>query len=150
MGNLIDKLADAAVTIATDINHSVTEVMVSTVDSVAIFSIDTERNTFQSYMDTQNNVAMILNNYGANVTNVIESTQRNAFSSYIDTETRIFSVIDSFLDRITDIFTAIIDGFFYVAILWIISIGGFWLLFNKEIFAVLRGVIDKVPISMLI
>jgi len=150
MGGFLGKMVDGAVTVATDINHSVTEVVVSTTDSIAIFSIDTERNVFQSYMDTQANVAVLLNNYGANITNVIESTQRNVTNVAMDSETRFFSVVDSLFDRITDIITAVADGFFFLAILWIVSIGGFWLLYNKEIFAILKGIIDKVPISMLI
>jgi hypothetical protein len=146
MGNLFDKITDATVTVALDVNHSVTEVMVSTVDATAIFGIDTERNLFQSYMDTQANIAMVLNNYGANVANVVESTQRNIALTAMDTETRFFAVVDSVLDRITDIVMAVADGFIFVAILWIISLGGVYLLYNKEIFALIRSFLDKVPI----
>ena len=146
MGNIVSEAAEGVVTVITDTTGKVENIAVTGIHTTGIFAIDTQRNIVQSYMDTQANVLATLNNAGLEVYNAYQSTQKNAFSTVRDTETRFFSVVDSVLDRETDLLMAIIDGLGYLIILWLMLMGGFWMLFHKDIFELLKSALGKIPL----
>lgn len=140
---LVESAMNGVVTVVTDTTGKVENVFLRGIDTAGITVIDTQRNIAQSYMDTQANVLTVLNNAGLGIYNVAQQGQRNLFSVARDTETRILSVIDSILDRASDIVNNVIDGVGFLVVLWFMAIGGFWMLFNKEIFKLLDKLIDR-------
>jgi len=122
---------------------AVQSVVETTVDAVAINTLDAQRNIKEAYLDTQANLFMTGSNIVSNIGNVAESTQRNLFSTMRDGESRFFSTVDSFLDRIIDLGVTIVSDVITILLIALIGTFGIMILYSAEIIDLVKHVISK-------